>query len=358
MKDTPTIRTLAKMAGVSNATVSLALRNHPRIRPEVRERIQQIAVEAGYKTDALVANLLAQLRTKKTLTYQSTLGLLTTWENPAFHKATQTFLEWIAGCQERASSLGYGLDQFSLVEPPVSPERLVKILNTRNIRGLLVIGSDLGDVIRPELDPLWEYSAAIVMGVRPIHPQLSFTSNDQFDTALRAVDEVLQLGYERPGLCIHPEVDNWVERRFSGGFYACQNTLPRVNCVPKFEFDRDAEERFRAWVKRSQPDVIITLHTEILGWIKAMGLKVPQDIGLVHLDKTPDMEWAGMQQNNTHIGRAAVDMLIGQLHRNEFGIPPFQKGLFIMSTWVPGPTVRKHDKPKPKSLTKTRRSSG
>src|SRR5580658_8310055 len=132
MEDAPTIRTLAKMAGVSNATVSLALRNHPRIRPEVRERIQQIAVKAGYKTDALVANLLAQLRTKKTHTYQSTLGLLSAWENPALHEATQTFLEWIAGCEERAASLGYGLDKFSLVDPPVTSERLVKILHARN----------------------------------------------------------------------------------------------------------------------------------------------------------------------------------------------------------------------------------
>ena len=139
----PTIRSLASEAGVSPMTVSLALRNHPRIRPEVRERIQQIALEAGYKTDALVANLLAQLRTKKTLSYQSTIGLLTIWDSPTLHKTTQTFLEWVAGCEERAVSLGYGLDQFSLAETPLTAERLVKILHTRNIRGLLVIASDL-----------------------------------------------------------------------------------------------------------------------------------------------------------------------------------------------------------------------
>ncbi len=345
MKEVPTIRTLARLAGVSNATVSLALRNHPRIRPEVRERIQQIALEAGYKTDALVANLLAQLRTKKTLSYQSTIGLLTIWDNPAHHKTTQTFLEWVAGCEERAASLGYGLDQFSLVEPPLSAERLVKILHTRNIRGLLVIASDLGEIVRADLDPLWQYSAAIVMGVRPVHPLLSFTSNDQYDTATRAMNEVLDLGYERPGLAVESYVDNWVEKRFSGGFFARQNLLPHKNCVPKFEFERGAEARFRAWMKRCHPDVIITLHAEVLTWVKAMGLRVPEDVGLVHLDRTLDMaEWAGMQQNNRHIGRAAVDMLVGQLHRNEFGVPPFQKGMFIMSTWVPGPTVRRQER--------------
>ncbi len=218
MKDLPTIRALAKMAGVSNATVSLALRNHPRIRPEVRERIQQIAAEAGYKPNPLVANLLSQLRVSKSHSYQSTLGLFSIWENPARIKPNHTFGEYIAGCRKHAGLLGYGLDLFSLVEPEITPERLVKILQARNIRGLLVIGSDLGRFIRPELDPIWNYSAAIVLGVRPIHPLLSFTLNDHFSTTMQAMGEVLQLGYERPALCLEQFIDDSVGKRFSGGF--------------------------------------------------------------------------------------------------------------------------------------------
>lgn len=62
MADVPTIRTLAKLAGVSSATVSLALRNHPRIRPQVRERIQKIAAEAGYRLNAIVSHLIPDLQ--------------------------------------------------------------------------------------------------------------------------------------------------------------------------------------------------------------------------------------------------------------------------------------------------------
>src|SRR6202453_1900722 len=84
MDGAPTIKTLAKMAGVSNATVSLALRNHPRIRPQERARIQRIATEAGYKPNPLVSHLFAQLRLSKTAAYQSTLGLVYTGENPSY----------------------------------------------------------------------------------------------------------------------------------------------------------------------------------------------------------------------------------------------------------------------------------
>ncbi len=338
MKEAPTIRTLAKIAGVSNATVSLALRNHPRIRPATRQRIQQIATEAGYKSNAVLANLLAHLRRKKTLAHHSTLGLLSAWENPALHEATPTFLEWIAACQERAESLGYSVDKFCLAEPLVAPEGLAEILHARNIRGFLVIGSELGRALRPDLNPLFKRAAAIALGVRPLLPPLSYVSNDQFETTARAMNEVLQLGYKRPGLCISATVDNRVSKRFSGGYYSRQSTLPFQNCVPKCE--RDAEESFKSWLNQYRPDVILTLNSQILGWVESMGLKVPEDIGVVHLDKDAGMAWAGMQQNNRDLGRAAVDMLIGQLHRNEYGIPPFQKGLLITSTWSPGPTVR------------------
>ncbi len=94
-------------------------------------------------------------------------------------------------------------------------------------------------------------------------------------------------------------------------------------------------------MKEHRPDVILTLHPQIRDWLETMNLKSPEDIGLVHLDLTEVLVgWAGMRQNNEQIGIAAVDMLVGQLHRNEFGPPPFQKCMFIEGTWVPGGTVR------------------
>ena len=44
----PSLGQIAKEAGVSRAAVSMALRNHPRIPPETRERIQEIATRLGW----------------------------------------------------------------------------------------------------------------------------------------------------------------------------------------------------------------------------------------------------------------------------------------------------------------------
>lgn len=55
--ENPTSRDIADIAGVSQATVSRALRNSPLVRPETRERVQQIARELNYFVNRNAAGL-------------------------------------------------------------------------------------------------------------------------------------------------------------------------------------------------------------------------------------------------------------------------------------------------------------
>ena len=341
MGESPTLRTLAKIAGVSKTTVSLALRDHPRIRPEVRRQIQQVAAEAGYRPNALVANLLAQLRISKTSKYQSTLGLLCVAKDPSELETVPTFRAWIAGCRARATEQGYGFDQLSLYKPDITSARLVKILDARNIRGLALAGFYEGESLTKEFDPIWRRSAMVALGTRPTWPVIHFVSNDQYVTVFRAVRELAELGYQRLGLCLGAHVDNIVENRFTAGFCAAQKRLSLDRSVPIFDLQPGTKKLFASWLKQYQPEVILTIHAEIKAWVSALGLSIPDDVGLVQLDKSSETcEWAGMQQNSELIGRAAVDLLIGQIHRNESGLPPVQKSMFINSTWSGGVTLR------------------
>lgn len=342
MPDTPSIRTLAALAGVSKATVSLALRDHPRIRPELRQRIQQLAAEAGYQPNALVANLLAQLRINRNTAYQSTLGLICVAEDPNILKIVPTFRDWIIGCKARAKECGYIFNEFWAYEPKVTPSRLVQILDARNIRGVIVVGVFGNGVVPQKFDPIWERSACVVLGTRPHSPLVHFVCNDQYATSIQAVEEVVKLGYRRPGLCVSRVLDDIIENKFTGGYWVAQSKLPLEHQIPVFDFDSKREKKFHRWLTEYRPDVIVTCHGEIEGWIESMKWRVPNDIGLVHLDRDSGMKtWAGMKQNNEFIGSAATDVLIAQLHRNEAGIPLFQKCMLIGSSWVPGLSVRK-----------------
>src|SRR5690606_39663678 len=51
---------IAYLAGVSQPTVSRALRGHPSVNPETRRRILAIARELNYKVDKNASNLRAQ----------------------------------------------------------------------------------------------------------------------------------------------------------------------------------------------------------------------------------------------------------------------------------------------------------
>ncbi|HWL79424.1 MAG TPA: LacI family DNA-binding transcriptional regulator [Roseomonas sp.] len=52
-----TVASLARRAGVATSTVSRALRNDPRISPEMRERIAALALEVGYTPNVLARSL-------------------------------------------------------------------------------------------------------------------------------------------------------------------------------------------------------------------------------------------------------------------------------------------------------------
>jgi LacI family transcriptional regulator len=131
-----------------------------------------------------------------------------------------------------------------------------------------------------------------------------------------------------------------VDRRFSAGFWAGQEEVQASERIPTFPFHPAHEVSFRAWYLQHKPDVILCINHEVKKWIGDMNIKVPEEVGLAHLDCHDEFpDWAGMRQNNEMVGAAAVDMLVAQLHRNEFGLRKNSKASFIQGSWVDGPTI-------------------
>src|ERR1043165_7947044 len=62
----PTTREIAALVGVHQTTVSLALRNHPRIPLATRHRIQQAAQNMGYHQGARSTALMHRRRLRRT----------------------------------------------------------------------------------------------------------------------------------------------------------------------------------------------------------------------------------------------------------------------------------------------------
>lgn len=167
MERAPTIRDVARAAGVGASTVSLALRNDPRLRPATRDHVRKVASEIGYLPNATLSSLMAQVRVGKNSPFQATLGFLNAAEDPAILREIPTFREWARGAAERARELGYSVDQFWLHDASCSATRLVEILQARGIRGLIVAGLQNDGILPPSHAEVWPGFSAVVIGLRP-----------------------------------------------------------------------------------------------------------------------------------------------------------------------------------------------
>jgi LacI family transcriptional regulator len=323
---------IAERAGVGKATVSLALRDDPRLRPETRRRIQQVAAEMGYRTNPTVANLMAQLRASRSAKYHAAIGLVNASPDPEAFSKSGTVREWIAGCNERAAQLGYCIEPFWLHEPGIAPVRLAGLLEGRNIRGIVIAGLFEPAGTPNPFDVLWRRFSCVALGPWPAFPPLNYTANDHFATALQAVRRLSERGYRRIGLVINPDLDAAADHRYSAGLWAAHESLPDCAPIPALAFSPYRETDFRDWYATHRPDAILTLHEEVEAWLREIDLG---PVALAHLDHYEQLSaWSGMRQNHGVAGAAAIDMLVGQLHRNEVGTPDSPKATLIQSTWV------------------------
>ena len=125
------IKDLARLAGVSQSTVSRALRNSPLVNPETTKKIQHLARESGYRA-SLVARSLVTRETKAIGCVVSSI-------------ADPFVAQVISGVYEAATQNGYAL---LLANSNTDPEREIEAVlsfQDRRVDGILVVASRVGD---------------------------------------------------------------------------------------------------------------------------------------------------------------------------------------------------------------------
>jgi LacI family transcriptional regulator len=339
-----TMSAIAKRAGVSKNTVSLALRHDPQIPAATRERIERAARELGYVRNPVVAQLMAELRKTHPGGRRRTLALLNANLDPQAFTRHPTIPSYVTGCRRRATMHGYTLDEFWLHDPALHGEQLNRVLRARGITGLVVAGLMKENSLPPRFGVIWQSYAVVVTGVRTREPTLSFACVDHHALVLEAMERCRALGYRRPALVLERSIDRLVDGRFSAGFWLAQKNLPEADRLPAFldvEAARSDPALFQSWFRAQRPDVMFTLHTVVREWLSAIGVEAPRDIGLVQLERRRGCaDWSGLEQHNDLTGEAAVDMLVSMLHYEEPGIPAYPRATLVGASWADGATTR------------------
>jgi LacI family transcriptional regulator len=335
----PNVREIALRTGYSKSLVAMALRDDRRVAEKTRLSIRKIAEEMGYQSNPVVAHLMAQLRISRYPSFQSNLALINCSREQDIYR-WHTFRDFREGARVHASKLGYRIDDFWLHEAGMHPKRMAQIFRARQIPGIIFVAALDAAVIHEVYEPLWMNYPCVAIGIVKTDPQIASACCDHFQTCKEAVLNVLRLGYQKPALAIDGSLDQLIDRRFSGGYLAAVESLPKRVPVQFCDLHTGGPG-FKAWYKKYKPDCIITLHHEVRDWLEEEGKRIPEDVSLAHLDwHTGEGDWAGMVQNNLEAGASAVDLVVHRLHANEIGASPVPKLTMVESRWRDGSTVR------------------
>ena len=100
--------------------------------------------------------------------------------------------------------------------------------------------------------------------------------------------------------------------------------------------DQNAIER---WLKRHQPEAILTEISNMKSVLEQLGTRVPQDIALATLNVLDSDADSGINQNPELVGKAAGEVLVAMINRNERGTSLNHRSATVMGQWVKGSTL-------------------
>jgi DNA-binding LacI/PurR family transcriptional regulator len=348
MNEHVTMRDIAKKLGVSVATVSLAMRNQPNVSPENRKLIQRTARQLGYRPNPYVSALMRSRRSGVVASGRPVLALVSGLALPHgwSRSPSATFRLIRKGALERAAARGYVTAEFSLAAGELSAARLSGILSARGLNGVLLGPLPDGAAI-PALD--WERLSSVRIGVPSGEKNFFTVTNDHYFGSMRVVEECRRLGYRRPGLLMRDSHRERFQGRWEAGFFNAQRMLAGIEAtVPLFVENLEdpavfPEQKFRAWLAREKPDVVISIAPELAGhFLRKGGLAVPRDIGIAGLACADyGGPVSGLCSNGELVGATAINLLIARVESNDRGPPPKAVATMVEGDWNPGTTLRR-----------------
>lgn len=343
-----TIAHVARKLGVSKATVSVALRNRPGVSEKLRARIQQAATRLGYRSNPLVGIHMAHVRNNCKPRYVATLGWIDTYPTRKDFINIPIFNEFYLGACAQAARLGFKMEDFWLHEPEITAERLTRVLRTRNISGLLIGPQPFSG---GKIDLAWEHFSPVTFGYSLIAPRLHLVANHHYRTMQDAFGRLDSFGYKRIGAVINLENNERVNRAWTSVSWDEHRRDANGRARPLLFHEIDnplTPALFVEWFLRERPDAIIAhdYPQHIHEGLRRIGLQTGRDVAVaLTAARDDDTFHAGMHQNGRLIGSAAVDYVVGMLHRNETGVPTVPQRLLVESTWKSGPSVDQNGPP-------------
>ncbi len=333
---------VAKKAGVSIATASLALRGRGEVAAKTAERIRWAAEELGYKPNPLLASL-ATKRFRAPGSIEGTPLAILQFPRQAGEMGQDFEERYPAAILPHALSLGYSPTVYKLENSSAAPP-LFRELYHRMVQGVIVVGSM--DMQGFGSRMAWEHFSVVACArfadALPFHT----VRPNIFQGIKLAFQQLRDRGYQRIGFAIgrHPWPMEDDEARQGAASALVNSGIPRKDRIPAFDGMIGDLRGFEAWVNKRRPDAVLAFSEAQYWHLRGMGVLVPRDMGFacLHLGAGGGkVLLSGLLQNREEIARQSVLQLDQLIRNRERGMPELPLNILIPSTWVDGKTLRK-----------------
>ena len=312
----PTIHEVAKLSGVSVATVSRVLNGHNHVREETRQRVLATARKLDYAPSAAARTLVKQR--------SQLIGviLFTGEEHPDLQHPF--FLEVLVGLKHSLGAEGYDLMLFAREQPGVGrgPHAYARRARHHRVDGVVVLAVD--DADDPELRKLLASGTPVVaVDLVVAGEHASYVVSDNLAGARLAVRHLHELGHTRIATIAGLSHTKPAADRLLG--YRAE--LQELGLERRAEYEaqgdfymQSGETAMRALLALPEPPTAVFAASDLMavGALKAVeaaGLRCPGDVAIVGFDDiqlaenlTPPL--TTIRQDKRGVGAAAARSLV------------------------------------------------
>jgi DNA-binding LacI/PurR family transcriptional regulator len=318
MHEKPTSFDIAYLAGVSQPTVSRALRGSPVVSLETRKRIEQIARQLNYRVDKNASNLRSQ--------HSNTLALLL-FEDPTpdDSQINPFFLSMLGSITRASARRGYDL---LISFQQLSNNWQQDYEDSRKADGIILLGYGDYEEYRPRLDRLVEQGTHFVRWGPVLDDQPGISVGcDNLQGGYDVTKHLLQSGHRRiaflgTATSQYPEFFD----RYRGYARAMKEAGAEISramqidaiTLEKSGFDATCELRSRG----AEFDAIVAASDLIaIGALRALqecGVDVPRQVAVVGFDDIPAASLTNpplttVMQDTNRAGALLVETLLRQI---------------------------------------------
>ncbi|MFL6559983.1 MAG: LacI family DNA-binding transcriptional regulator [Bacillus sp. (in: firmicutes)] len=178
---------VAKLAGVSEATVSRVFNNIGPLREDTKQKVLKAAQHLNYHPNAIAQSF---ARGKS-----NNIGVIVPYLQRVNVMTTHYFSELLSGIGEKLGECGFGL--LLLFQSPDEPKDYLKLFHTQKVDGCIILGSKAGPGEVEALNELHQLQLPYCLVNQsfsgfPFHS----ISADHLDGSLQAVTSLLKNGFE------------------------------------------------------------------------------------------------------------------------------------------------------------------